>query len=88
MTDETVVKFCYALILLQKKIVAEDTLESMMLKFIAFRDSQEGNNEQAVSQMIFGEMNRLIALHHDESQNAHDDEEINVLVMRMALLSL
>jgi hypothetical protein len=41
-TDENVVKFCHALVLLQKKIVDQDTLERMLLKFIAFRDSQEG----------------------------------------------
>lgn len=57
--DENVIKYCHALVLLQKKIVNEAVLLKSLQKVSNFIEKQPGNNEESFANLLGPEIERL-----------------------------
>jgi hypothetical protein len=76
-----VMKFCQSVVQLQKKLQSDALLDSLMTKFHDFKSTLEGNDNEALSNLLQESLDTM------KSDDAHD-HQVNVLHMRKAFLSL
>jgi len=82
-TDENVIRFCHAFVLLQKKLVNEQTLKTLFEKIIAHKAAnKDGDDEEAFAKEINDQvMGKL-------QEHSECIEEVNALVLRWAFFGI